>query len=99
MHVCQCYLVPLEPLSTLNSHRTIFQVLPSTVHFGYSGHLGPTLSGYYIRLDTLSEYTRIYVFCTRKSGHYPRMATMKLATVSGEHCISETREVGDHGGY
>ena len=25
----------------------------TTVHFGYSGHLGPPLSGHYIRLATI----------------------------------------------
>ena len=36
-----------------------------SVHFGYSGHLGPPI-GHYIR----PEYDRIDVFGTRKSGHY-----------------------------
>ena len=28
---------------------------PNTVHFGYSGHLGPSLSGHYIRMATISD--------------------------------------------
>ena len=30
-----------------------------TVHFGYSGHLGPALSGHYIRLATISDHLNI----------------------------------------
>ena len=37
--------------------------------------------GHYIR----PEYNRIHVFCTRKSGHYIRMATINMATISGVH--------------
>ena len=53
-----------------------------TVHFGYSGHLGPPFSGHYIR----PEYDRINVFCTKKSCHYIRMATLNVTTISGVHC-------------
>ena len=38
--------------------------------------------GHYIR----PEYDRINVFCPRKSGHYIRMATINMATISGVHC-------------
>ena len=33
-----------------------------------------------------AEYNRIDVFCARKSGHYIRMATINVATISGVHC-------------
>ena len=68
---------PLHRVPVSSSH------LCSTVHFGYSGHLGPALSGHYIR----PEYNRINVLCTRKSGHYIRMATLNVATISEVHCI------------
>ena len=34
---------------------TGFQDKFNTVHFGYSGHLWPPLSGHYIRLATISD--------------------------------------------
>ena len=34
----------------------IHQSKAYTVHFGYSGHLGPGLSGHYIRMATISEF-------------------------------------------
>ena len=54
----------------------------NTVHFGYSGHLGPPLSGHYIR----TKYNRTNVFCPMKSGHYIRMAAINVATITGVHC-------------
>ena len=38
--------------------------------------------GHYIR----PECNRINVFCTRKSGHYIRMTTINVATISAVHC-------------
>ena len=35
--------------------RPAEQICIATVHFGYSGHLGPPLSGHYIRLATISD--------------------------------------------
>ena len=29
------------------------------------------------------------VFCTRESGHYIRMATINVATISGVHCSGQ----------
>ena len=44
-----------------SGHSDIVAIFPgtkyiySTVHLGYSGHLGPLLSGHYIRLATISD--------------------------------------------
>ena len=70
----------------------------NTVHFGYSGHLAWAtpfwplyLIGHYIQ----PEYNRTNVFCTRKSGHYIRMATINVATISGVHCITKSTRGND----
>ena len=36
------------------------------MHFGYSGHIGPLLSGHYIRLATISNLDTVY---SGYSGH------------------------------
>ena len=44
------------PLPVINDQSLVYKVgYLTTVHFGYSGHLGPSLSGHYIRLATISD--------------------------------------------
>ena len=45
----------------------------NTVHFGYSGHLGPPLSGHYIRLASISDLNII---------KYMYFVPGKVATIS-----------------
>ena len=65
-HLCQT-----NPLSHVYFFlRVRYYTESYTVYFGYSGHLGPPLSGYCIRLATISDFNIIeYVyFVTGKVG-------------------------------
>ena len=57
----------------------IIALVADTVHFRYSGHLGPPLSGHYIRLATTVYF--------RYSGHVYSGHLVIVATFSGTKYI------------